>query len=440
MEQNHNLGTTLALLLSLVVGVGPAVASDAPAEQALVEPAAPESPEQVPDSGVEVNQPASFPEYHGSIETYQKDIVIIEDRHGVYDYRLVPQLTGIGLSLQGQGEHGPAIDAFKRALHLSRINEGLHSLGQVPILTHLIDSYSAINEWELASDKQAYVFDLQKRNYGSRDPRLLEPIGRMIRWHLKAYWNNWEEVEDPVEHLLKARRLNQLAINIIESNFGSDDLRLSDALYEYALTNYELARFSVTGSASFRGPEFGPHRRTNISYDDDDAFRDAFSVNGYGDGRKALEKRADIYDKNPDLPIQDKALALVELGDWYLAFGKPDSAMRVYRQVHERFSAHDDTREIVEQLFGQPQALQFEYPEKQEFLMRDGGSEGFVKAEFNVTPSGYARNIKIVESNPPDFMDSTVRKTIRAARYRPRIIDGKAVLTKGFTLKHVFTF
>jgi len=76
-------------------------------------------------------------------------------------------------------------------------------------------------------------------------------------------------------------------------------------------------------------------------------------------------------------------------------------------------------------------------PDKGETEQRQ---EGYVKAAFDITATGRATDVKILDSNPPQMMDSLVEKSIKATRYRPRIVDGKPVLTKGVVYTHVFNF
>jgi outer membrane biosynthesis protein TonB len=63
---------------------------------------------------------------------------------------------------------------------------------------------------------------------------------------------------------------------------------------------------------------------------------------------------------------------------------------------------------------------------------------GYVDAIFNISSTGRAQSIQIIDSNPPDVMDSRVQRSIRATRYRPRFIEGQPVATEGVSYRHVF--
>lgn len=401
-----------------------------PMQQALAEDAVvPAPPSELTDNGI-------AHQFHGSISAYQDAVVDIENRYGVYDERLTDQLMGLALAHQNQGEHPEAIKAFKRAIHISRINDGLYSLEHAPMLSHLIDSYVAVNDWDKANDKQYLLYQLKARNYGELNPILLESLSKMVEWHLSAYQRG-----SSMTHLLRAWELNKHAISIIESNFGPDDLRLSEALFRQALTSYHLATLQMSAVTG----DFGSGHQHTISMntpkvpEQDQQFQSMLSP--YRDGKTALLRRVELYKENQQVPDAKRAEALVDLGDWYFFFNKRESAIRTYREALEVLAARDETSQYIEQVFGKPHALTFQVQE--DYLPKEKSEkkqEGYVEASFDITASGRARDIKILDSNPPEMMDSIVERSIKATRYRPRIVDGKPVLTKGVVYRHIFKF
>lgn len=370
-------------------------------------------------------------DYHGSIELYEQTIAAIEDEDGVYDADLVQQVMGLGLAQQTQGQNQDSVGSFKRALHLSRINDGLYSLSQAPILRHLIASYEAGNDWESANDRQAYLYRLQRRHYGYSDPRLLQPIVSMVDWHMNAFERG--SSADPGIHLLQARALNEQAITIIEENYSGDDVRLSEALYRQALTNYQLAVLQANNSMGGLMPA---GRQAGVTYSESDVQKTVLSLNPYSEGKRALNRRVDLVEANPEIPSQSKLRAMIHLGDWYFMFNKRESAMRTYQRARELFPNDDAARDELQKYFDKPHVLSF-YRETQEHVP-ETDTTGYVDAVFNVTSTGRAQGIQIIDSSPSDVMDSRVQRSIRATRYRPRFVEGRPVTTKGVSYRHVF--
>ncbi|MCF7981178.1 MAG: energy transducer TonB [Pseudomonadales bacterium] len=375
--------------------------------------------------------------FHGSVETYKKTIIAIENEYGVYDSRLSEQLMGLGLAYQNQGEHKSAIGSFKRAAHINRINHGLYSLSQGPMLRHLVESYSADNDWKNANDKQQLLYELERRNYGDDNPKLLATLSEMVEWHLDAFQRG-----SNITHLLRAWELNQHAISIIETNFGPDDLQLDDALVRQVSTSYHLAEYQMSISAPTN--YFNPSQKTTTSLtqpnipEQDQRFHSMLSP--YRDGKTALLRRVELYKKNPQGTSNDQAEALVKLGDWYFYFNKRESAIKTYQEAEKILATTDNSGERIERVFGKPHPLIFDADRFQSEERDKQKQQGYVEAKFDITPGGRARDVRILESEPPDMMDSLVQQSIKATRYRPRIIDGKPVLTKGVIYRHIFDF
>jgi periplasmic protein TonB len=64
--------------------------------------------------------------------------------------------------------------------------------------------------------------------------------------------------------------------------------------------------------------------------------------------------------------------------------------------------------------------------------------EGYVIVEFTVTESGTTDAIQVLEAEPEDIFNKSAIKATTRSRYKPRIVDGKAVAVSG--LRKKFTF
>ena len=77
----------------------------------------------------------------GSIREYTESVQAIESEGGVWDRGLIEGLATLGELHQRQGDHITAIKTFDRVVHVSRINNGLHTLEQIPALEQKIESF-----------------------------------------------------------------------------------------------------------------------------------------------------------------------------------------------------------------------------------------------------------------------------------------------------------
>ena len=64
----------------------------------------------------------------------------------------------------------------------------------------------------------------------------------------------------------------------------------------------------------------------------------------------------------------------------------------------------------------------------------------WVVASFDVSPSGKATNIQIVEASIEDNVSykRRAKRSIAATKFRPRYENGEPVLTTGVSLRYVF--
>ncbi len=67
--------------------------------------------------------------------------------------------------------------------------------------------------------------------------------------------------------------------------------------------------------------------------------------------------------------------------------------------------------------------IQPNYPRKEAME----GTEGWVKFTFTIAPDGSPKDIQVVDANPKRVFDRAARKAIYKWKFKPRIVDGKAV-------------
>ena len=70
----------------------------------------------------------------GDEQAWHQAIMQLESRGGAYASGLSESLLGLARTLQSQGRHEEAIRVYRRGVHLIRINEGLYTTRQIPLL------------------------------------------------------------------------------------------------------------------------------------------------------------------------------------------------------------------------------------------------------------------------------------------------------------------
>lgn len=398
-----------------------------------------------------------------SAANYEQEIRQRDAEHGVYDPATGEYLLSVGLVYQNNGQHDDAVDAFTRALQIKRVNEGLQSTGQLLILEQLVKSNIANADWEEVDRNYQQLLWIHKRNYDAGDPRLLPVVDKVGRWKLKAYKENLLD-GSAIRIIGESEKLFRNTIDILQRQYGENDPRLINPLYGRALTNYQYAiEVANTPQDEFHGagsptrtqvicrtvptPNGGARRICNtIRVPDPSYYATQSSSKDFALGQrivavgKALKQIVQIHGANPDLPEDSHARALVHLGDWNLLRGKKTTAHKNYKSAYQLLADSGEHQEVIEELFGKPQnlpALRLPLPEIDDKLEEEKTTT--VLASFDVSRTGRAKNVQIIESEPADATSARrkAKKTIRGRLYRPRFENGEPVATVGNKIRIV---
>ena len=367
-----------------------------------------------------------------TVEQYVDTIEELQRSHGIFHDRIGEELIGLGLAYKNLGQYRQAIDAFKRSLHINRINQGLHNPNQLALLELLIETNSAVSDWEALDQNYHYLYWVNRRIFGENDPRLIPVIERLGTWHLNEY--QLESGPIPFKHLLSADILFQDAVDIIEASFGANDPRLINALYRIALANCHMASHAGNPDTyeEIRSSARSIGRMERMPENMQELIRDS-----YRRGKKAMLRITDIYANNPQLPADAHGIALTHLGDWYLLFDRSSTARKTYEIAYAKLTESGIQQDDIDRFFSQPRSLPaiklpIEY-------QQDDSNDSYVIVKFDVTKSGWARNIEIIESSPVNkaSLHHKAKRTIRATRFRPRIEDGRPVEAPDVNIKYM---
>ncbi|MBT7952447.1 MAG: hypothetical protein HN764_12535 [Gammaproteobacteria bacterium] len=387
---------------------------------------------------VEVIKKEMTAEQKRSIQNYNELIDQLQSTGGVYQVQLSEVLLSLGATYQSMELHKNAIDAFERSMHISRVNDGLYSLDQISILEKMIESNTKLKDWKNLNKNFHNLFWISKRHYGENNTELLDVIDRIGRWHLKAY--EILPASESFSHLVDAENLYNKAVKIIETTNGQYDIRLINALYGIALTNYQIAS-RVSGAEDFDDIRMGFRNSDRRRALQQQRAREDLIMQSFAKGKKAMNRIIEIHTANPILPVDTQAIALTHLGDWYLLFNKRNSAATTYQQAYDLLDSEGFDQQKIDVLFGQPRTLPaIRLPiQNQIDIVEENPS--YVVASFDVSASGSARNIQILESNPSDNISfqRRAKRSIASTKFRPRYENGKPVITTGVSLRYVFT-
>jgi hypothetical protein len=349
------------------------------------------------------------------VETYRELVREIESKYGAYGTPLSEHLLSLGRALQRDNRHIEAVTVFKRGIHLSRINEGLYSGQQIPLISGEIASHVALGQLSEADDRQKYLYSVQIRTLDSGDIRA-QALMQQADWQLDAYQlglgaNNFSR-------LMNMWDLYRLALTDIVEREGETSLSLLTPLYGMLQAQYLISGYQATSSSTPDGDsDYATRRRYNQF--------NAYRAQSYKKGSAVIRA---IYEIEQDAgsPIA-AADALAQLGDWYQWHGEDEQASQAYRDAIAELVEMDDAQAYIDELFSEPHALP-DLDEVRPLPRQVSLEDGNVVLQFNVTSRG--RVIDLERLDTTEGIDGKVNRLMRQLRktpFRPRLEGGEPV-------------
>lgn len=377
---------------------------------------------------------------------------------GPFSPLLRQELQAKGNLLFRSGDIDTALETYDRAAHIIRVNEGLFSLNQIPLVEEIIEAHLARGDLLAANEQQEYLFYLQQKAYNDSSPeQLLEALNNFAEWNLFAFNANYLDLasnadEDNnlldsfsfqtfrAESLLKAQMLYMQIIDILSNRAQQDDQRLADAERALAITNYlYLTNFDFSS-------EYGslPEQRP---YDFSAMPKNSLSSRM---GMDALERRIDYLASLENMDPLAVLKARLDLTDWLLFSKKRMNALESLQLAWEEASSNGvSSNELNALLYpAYPQAVPaFAHPRYSRESLKVPQDlklhyKGYIDLEFTLSQFGLVRSIEILGTSPETVEDINERllRSLRRSQFRPRFRDGEFVKNDQISARFYYTY
>ncbi len=167
----------------------------------------------------------------------------LESDFGPFDARLSEPLLSTGDMLAQHGDYYEAISYMERALHILKINEGLYSEPQIPIVERLIEINVALEDWDSVDENFRYLEFLYTRLFDQGSMQWDHGIAQVADWHIIAINHNLgDDLED---HLRAANKLFKLRLGYAEKDERVDPQVIDVLRHNVQYTAYHLQRQEV---------------------------------------------------------------------------------------------------------------------------------------------------------------------------------------------------
>lgn len=427
----------LAVLLLFMVGLTVDAAGTSPAAD---EPVTGNTSSQY-DTANQGDPPEPGPDHvqlRRTVREYQTTILEMEKRGGVNDQKLSEKLIGLGRAYRGLGQNDKAIETFNRALQITRVNQGPETPRQLPVLELIIETNKATADWEALEENYQFYYWITRRVYADDAQELLKVIYRLASWHLQAYLTKYDPI--PYKHLLQSEKLFQDAIDVMDKNYDPDDPRMMTALYGIINSNYHIVSHRLNSSNNTDDMKEIHKSNAIMSRVDNVSSMLIWQPLNYNEyeGRKVFKRIANILNNHHELPITDRATALVNIGDWYLIAGWRGTAMQHYLNAYRLLRNTNTETDLFNRLFVQPvriPALTSDY-RLTDVKKTDELERPYIKLSFDITVQGCASNIRYIEESDPDkfMLRRHAREYLYSSLFRPHISGDKAIRARNLTI------
>ncbi len=348
---------------------------------------------------------------HGeAIDNYRRALTVLDLNGNATDPRLVAPLHGLGVTLRAMDRHDEAIVPLKRAVDIIRNREGLHAAAQLPVLQALIDCYEKTWRLEDAGREHQFAFNIAEQAYGSEDRRMIGPLLELADW------------QEQTGRYTAARVLYMRAVQIADrAQPGSvdavDALRGIARTFRLAYLNGE-SQDAVMATQTDLPPSLAQMQMAGMAAPS-------------GEGERALRNALERLGPAGDDAAAQRGEILLELGDWYRVANAGQRAMNTWMQAWAELAKAGDTAAMEEPapiVYRKPsQAASLRPQDPQQYVVED------VQLRVSVAADGDVRDATVV--NPAARRESVERSllaAVRRATWRPAFAGGMPVTTTDF--------
>lgn len=346
------------------------------------------------------------------LQMLRTELARIEAEFDAYNPAIAELSSDIGNRLAARGIYEEALVAYRRALHVLRINEGLDTEKQIPILESIVQTHYRGGEYEEAGESLERLSRLYSKTFDRMHPDMIPHLTSRGDWHLGAY--HLGVGRNGLQHLIEAHN----AFDRVADIQAASGMPYDPSLYSLLSSiNYQMAVYAEhSQSTTFNSGE----AQTPLSG------LSNFAGNSYRRGKSLLERALHAAEQSEN--VSDEITALVQLADWEQLFRKRFSARDKYVAAYEKLQLLENEGELAG-LFSQPRLLpDFELADRVQFP--EGRQAAEVPVTMDVSAWGTSRNVKVVRDQDGENSSRAERLAVRTANssmYRPAIMDGEPV-------------
>lgn len=347
----------------------------------------------------------------GAESSYARALELTEGEFGMAAAQQARPLAGLGATYAAMDEHELATEYLQRAIGVSRRSQGLMNLEQLDLMNELAASRQALGDDLGVLAVRIHAVTILKQNFGELNPRTLPAVTQLAEHYeameefgfaRRAYGQMYRVSSqeggagnpDIIKSLLGIARNHRLQFTRAPKSL------LEEALYRDPISGQAVPLMSIE---PFQGPKLNR------------------------EGKKSIEEALEALRATDSPPPRSLVAALIELGDWYVAEGKPERALPSYTQAWRvaSESLSDEPNPLAV-----PRLVFYRLPTaSKRNAETTTGKIVTHTATFRllVDAFGVPQNVELESSGLSDVQTTYLRRAVESARYSPRFEAGNPV-------------
>ena len=355
------------------------------------------------------------------LQKLEQELYRVESEFDAYDSAVAEVSADIGNRLAERGFYAEALVAYRRSLHVLRINEGLDSTRQIPILESIVRTYFKLGEYDETLGYLDRISDLYSKSYNPLSRELIPHLTELGNWHFSAYqFSNGNRIN----HLTRAHE----AYSTIADIHFFEKIPYDPQVYS-ALSSIKFDLALESQANSINNIDLQVSSTSEATRRIRNAQRELAASES--SGRTVLMRGLGAAQSTSN--IEDEIVALVQLGDWEHLFGNNMASEEHYLTAYHLSKELSPDSELYT-LFDAPKRLP-EFHISQHVDAPERGNITSVQIATNVSKWGEALNTRVVRREGQDRNVVAERAALlraSGATYRPQIVDGEQVRTENF--------
>jgi hypothetical protein len=401
------------------------------------------------------------PDASNDIARYEAMLKTQEQAGNAYALSLRETLLALAAVHEQQGNYKAATPLYARALHLSRVNDGLFNLQQEELIQRQFNNYYQQGDLVAADEQQRYWFYVAKKVYGETSAALIPILKKYADWNLRIGRPDFlllPAPEEPtiadanadaeqapaipdllmfqIDHLAKAQVAYSQLRDLLEQHGETAQVRLATIEYLLAVSNYWytariLRAQEMTGDSAIYMP------LTSIPF-------------GYYEGLKVLRQRVKRLQQNSTTSAEVIGRAYMDIADWLVLTLSRGELSELYEEALVAMQRAGATEQEIQSVFDPvfPQVVPaFSPPYYSRAALEVPATaalayKGYIDLSFAVNSLGDTSTPAVLFKTPgtPEAVQRILLREVRRAQFLPRYRNGKFVVPDKLYVRYYYTY